>query len=287
MIEASFIQIETNNEGCKLLNEDRTPHLAVVAFQTVLASFRRTLDAQLRPEGNSVRSPSTASAKLLPLTPAGALVLRDALAFKGGNHLSVDRKWPSRQAVFLHEKAFAMSSELSFSHNEKINYQLHLVVTLFNLGLCFHLMGKQENNAGSSSTRPRGFFQARALYSQALQLLQECLDNSSCWRQCASSRPQGTGNELVDLLLLALLNNTAVVCCIDLGQHSSQHSFNYWNKLDARNVSFVKSFSSFVDALKDNKQNRLHSFPLGLKQFSRNVHQLNGLFFRGSAAAAA
>ncbi|KAG7375031.1 hypothetical protein IV203_014126 [Nitzschia inconspicua] len=284
MNRSSFDYVEINNQGCKLLNQQRNPRLAVGFFRTIISRFRQALQVQIETEGSSVRSTSAASTKLLPLTLEGLCVLKHSLAYNMDDRPSEDRKSHPQQSFVLHETGFGMSTDLCFSHHEMINAQFHMAMILFNLGLCFHLMGRQQQKlTPSRRTSSGGFVKARSLYCQALELLQECLNDSSCCDHSTSNGPQATGNELVDLLLLALLNNTAIVCCIDLGQHT-HHSCH---EIDARNMAFVQYFSIFVDVVKENQQHRLMSSPSGLDLFHRNAHKLCNLFFRGSVAAAA
>ncbi|KAG7348775.1 hypothetical protein IV203_011372 [Nitzschia inconspicua] len=283
MNRPSFDYVEINNQGCKLLNQQRNPRLAVGFFRTIISRFRQALQVQIETEGDRVRSPSPASTKLLPLTPEDLRVLKHSLAFNMDDRPSEDKKSHHQQSFVLHGTGFGMSTDLCFSHHEMMNAQFHMAMILFNLGLCFHLMGRQQQKVTPSRTSSGEFVKARSLYCQALDLLQECLNDSSCCDHSTSNGPQATGNELVDLLLLALLNNTAIVCCIDLGQHT-HHSCH---EIDARNVAFVQYFSNFVDVVKENQQHRLISSPSRLDVFSRNAHKLCGLFFRGSVAAAA
>jgi hypothetical protein len=115
------------------------------------------------------------------------------------------------------------------------------------------------------------------LYIQALELLQGCLNALGCVITTTS------GNDLIDLLLMALLNNTTILCCVDLRcYHLPQHQ-QPW---DTRNLTFVQSFATFVDAVQGTSSSRLLT-PENLTLYSRNAFLLNQLFFQGSAAPAA
>jgi hypothetical protein len=95
-----------------------------------------------------------------------------------------------------------------------------------------------------------------------------------------------SGNDLIDLLLMALLNNTAILCCIDLGFYHLPH---YQQPRDTRNLNFVHDFAMFVDAVQQQQRNSSSNLltPVHLELYSRNAALLNQLFFQGSAAPAA
>lgn len=225
------------------------------------------------------RSFAASTATLLPLTTSGERALqRSLLPTEEGSICH-----PSQQSCLLHEKAFAMSHDIQFWFHETLNTTFHIAITLFNLGLSFHLLGKQTMSVNQSSFPPRPLLQARALYAQSLQLLQESLEATPQWAQ--SSCPRATGNALVDHLLLALLNNTAILCCIDLCPNQSCHIPTKDHLLDARNVTFVGYFAAFVDVAKKHYCNSAASRQLQV--YSLNAIRLNKLFFQGSGAAAA
>ena len=174
----------------------------------------------------------------------------------------------------------------TFSSDSLINDQVHMAVVLFNLALCFH------RTARSSASSTTGLSQARALYGHALKILQGLVRSPSATTLSSNAKGLQTttprrnavassGNHFVDLLFLATLNNTAVLCCTDANRQRSQDH----HVVDARNAGFVRHFCLLVQA-----QQRSCGFWLGrdvLHLFERNATALGLLFVRGTAAAAA
>lgn len=249
-------------------------------FREVLSSFRIRVQEEIQRNVLS-RSFAAFTTQLLPLTTSGERALQHSLLQTEEG--SICR--PSQQSCFLHEKAFAMSHDFHFCFHERLNTTFHIAIILFNLGLLFHLLGKQTMSLNQSSCPPRPLLQARALYAQSLQLLQESLNATPQWAQSTYRCPRTTGNALVDHLLLALLNNTAVLCCIDLCPNQSCHIPTKDHLLDARDLTFVGYFATFVDVVKKHHCTSAASWQLQF--YSLNAVRLNKLFFQGSAAGSA
>lgn len=270
MIRMTRDLIATNNQGCSFLDRG-DGRSALQCFRIVLTSFRTVLQEKQQQTGEI-----TASPMLIPLTLEGIRALQDSfsLLLEGGNR---------QEGFVLHDTAFRMCEDMRFCSQDLLDAQFHMVITLFNLGLTFHLSGRQQKRHFPSSSPPNSLLQARALYDKSLQLLQDCLRTSSSCGQGGMNNPTCTNNAFVDLIHSALLNNTAVLCCVDLfDDHAG-------SQLDARNVNFVRHFANVIESIQGHHHTGAYYslLQVPLRAFSNNASRLSDIFFCGSAAAAA
>jgi hypothetical protein len=256
----------------------------------VLSSFR----AQAQEEVEQRRNVATATAtpqeehvdhRVLPLSGSQKRIIQDTLIpLLASAEDSGDSCSPYSMICSIHSKAFPMFAECSYSGDPSTNDQIHMAVVLFNLALSFHMAARPN---ASSVYPPVGLSQARALYGHALKLLQGFLEAPTSNHKhlvspSSAAAFQRCGNDFVDFLIMAILNNMAVLCCGDSVTKDDQSA------LSVRNASYVRHFALFVEGARE--QRRGGSFWLGnaaLAKFERNVMSLGLLFVRGSAAAAA
>ena len=281
--------IDSNNRGCQLLQKGQVK-AALHCFKGVLSTFRREAQEEVLRRRNAAETGPTVSCfgdvGILPLSESQEAMMQTTLLplLAASNEDAYgSAKLP------IHSQAFPMfEGHTTFSSDSLINDQVHMAVVLFNLALCFH------RTARSSATSNTGLSQARALYGHALKILQGLVRSPSATTLSSNAKglqtaipsrrntaASSSGNHFVDLLFLATLNNTAVLCCTDANRQRSQDH----HVVDARNAGFVRHFCLLVQA-----QQRSCEFWLGrdvLHLFERNATALGLLFVRGTAAAAA
>ena len=120
-----------------------------------------------------------------------------------------------------------------FSSNPSEDFKIRSSIVIFNLGLVFHLRGESVSCQDPYHTQQRYLFLGKAmkLYHQSARLL---LDTIRCYDGCS------TGNILVDVLHMSLLNNLAQVSMQFLGRQQDA------SRLFRRLRLIASSLSSFI-----------------------------------------
>ena len=112
---------------------------------------------------------------------------------------------PKTKGLVLHSQGFRLPALqktnecLVYSNNVMHNSSIYSSIIIFNLGLAFHLEGVKA----PSSFADVHFQVAKSLYERSVQLL---LIATSLATNCST-----TGNAEIDVLIMALLNNRAMV----------------------------------------------------------------------------
>ena len=120
-----------------------------------------------------------------------------------------------------------------FSSNPSEDFKIRSSIVIFNLGLVFHLRGESVSCQDLYHTQQRYLFLGKAmkLYHQSARLL---MDTIRCYDGCS------TGNILVDVLHMSLLNNLAQVSMQFLGRQQDA------SRLFRRLRLIASSLSSFI-----------------------------------------
>ncbi len=91
-------------------------------------------------------------------------------------------------------------------------------ILVFNCGLVFHLQGQR-------TCSPEHLRKAFTLYQQAAALLQDQIHQASMTASSHCLRGKVTGNALVDLLCMAVLNNMGLILRCDFLDHAKSRRF--------------------------------------------------------------
>jgi hypothetical protein len=123
----------------------------------------------------------------------------------------------SRTTFRIHTQAIRPISGLAFSKDAMANDKICSAIVVFNLALCSHLQGLRRDDRQSCLQSLR---KAKSLYSQSFTLLADTI-MTEC--DCTVG---STGNALIDLLVMALLNNLALLHYVEFRELSeSQQVF--------------------------------------------------------------
>jgi hypothetical protein len=125
---------------------------------------------------------------------------------------------PERGTTFrIHTQPIRLISGIAFSKDAMVNDKICSAIVVFNLALCSHLQGLRRDDQQSCL---QSMLKAKSLYRQSFTLLTDTI-MTEC--DCTIG---STGNALIDLLVMALLNNLALLHYVEFRELSeSQQVF--------------------------------------------------------------
>jgi hypothetical protein len=172
---------EVNNQGVDSLEGGD--------FSCALQRFRLVLEQAKRNTGPTVLTSKTPELKTIrPLSPI--FVEKQVLV----------QQHPPKTRQSLHAGGFRLTDGLSSSSDPAEDFNIHLAITIFHLALTLHLVSLADQ-ADQSTQR---LLKAKELYLRAHQVLVGSV--------LARYRGKATGNAIVDLVAMAIINNLALVC---------------------------------------------------------------------------
>lgn len=260
--------IDLNNQGCNYLEGGYT-ELAVTSFRSLLSQIRASVETEINQkdlyEGTKLGAFSSDYVDLLPLPRVDAHVVAERCStatapspFQSASSQQQGEDHATECGCSIYRIPFRMTPGILFSYNRSINLQCYVAIAIFNLAMSLHIAGQQQHKGGSklaSSSSSLRFRQASILYGQTFTILKGCICSKRLVRQ---AHPLGPfGNELIDLLLLALLNNLAIVSCVECPSlHTTDspdimvtHKTRNTRSDFARNLSLVRSLAQHTAML--------------------------------------
>jgi hypothetical protein len=143
---------------------------------------------------------------------------------------------PEKKTLLIHTQAIRLVGSLAFSKDGFENDKISSAIVVFNLALCFHLQGDLVQD--HQSDRFQQLSKAKSLYRQSYTLLVNTIKGSY--------NGGSTGNALVDLLVMALLNNLALLQHLEFREFSEsklvfQHLLHFASSVQSNGYNYNSS----------------------------------------------
>jgi tetratricopeptide (TPR) repeat protein len=221
---------ETNNQGVNYFERGDLPK----AFQCYRQALQQLFKASSHDESSVPQEQRQTHKRLLPL-PLRAL---DCYTCYEASSTPATSLSPTSFA--LHSQCFRLMNRVSFSMNPLDNDDISSSIVIFNTALVFHLQALKVNSI-------QHLTKAMTLYQQAATLLREYIYAGNA-----------TGNALVDVLYMAILNNLGLLYR-DFSQHGeSRDTFH----LLIRYALSIQSTAVYAAEKGDPVDRQIYSFLL-------------------------
>jgi hypothetical protein len=150
---------------------------------------------------------------------------------------------PEKKTLLIHTQAIQLVRSLTFSKDGFENNKISSAMVVFNLALCFHLQGGVVQD--HQSDRFQQLSKAKSLYRQSYTLLVDTIKGSY--------NGGSTGNALIDLLVMALLNNLALLHHLDFREFSEskrvfQHLLHFVPSVQSNGYNYNSSCAAAAAA---------------------------------------
>jgi len=168
----------------------------MLSLRKAIRSYKMELQEKPQTEGEETVTTQQGSG-IVPMTlsEVRTLVPQECIPALGSNTFSGN----SGSSFLVHNHGIPMPTDTIFSFDADMEARILSSISVFNLGLCFHLSAIKSRTA-------RDLQRAKSLYLKAISLIRQLIFDC-----CESRDTTGTGNALVDLLVMALMNNLALV----------------------------------------------------------------------------